>query len=756
MQTLSGESGNVAASSSDSLVGRLADEMAAAWRAGARPIVEDYLDRHPILWDRQDLALELIAEEMGLRDEYGETMPVSELTSRFPHWEASVRALEDCQRAFGGFPSAPRFPQPGEWLGDFRLIRELGRGSHGCVFLAAQESLADRLIVLKLSAAGGGEHLSLARLQHTHIVPLYSTHDFPDRGLRGLCLPYCGGKSLAAILTALAERPTSQRTGADLLAALAIQQEPAALPALIKGPMRAWLGNAPYVEAIVRLGVCLAEALQFAHDRDLLHLDLKPSNVLIAADGTPMLLDFHLASSPLAVGASPPINLGGTPGYMAPELAAAISAVRSGGRIATAVDGRADVYSLGVLLEEALGHDGSNRAAHLSTGLKDILNRCTAPVPADRYPTAGKVAQDLRRHLAHRPLRGVPNRSLRERWSKWRRRSPFSLPVAAAFAALAAAAIGGGYYLEGQVERAARALDLGEEHLKSGRFSEAVETLRSGESVLDGVPFQQELSARIQGARERAERGQSAAELHRLAERLRSLYCAEDLPRQFLRDVEAQCRSLWTEREEIVRRLDGDAREVDGHWRADLHDVAVVFAHLHVRAAETGEVVRARQQALDTLAEAESLLGPSAGLCYERAVHARALSQTGQAVEWRRSEESRLASTTWERLIIARGHLLAGEVRSAADQLDRCLSEDPGSLWANYYRGLCALRLGEPNEATAYFSACTALAPRSGWFLYQRGLAHHRAGRTNQARADLNRAAELDPTLAAAGRTALR
>src|SRR5204863_10004145 len=145
------------------------------------------------------------------------------------------------------------------------------------------------------------------------------------------------------------------------------------------GPALGFLEGASRAEAACWVGACLADALQYAHDRGLLHLDLKPSNVLLAADGVPMLLDFHLARPPLAAGEAAPGWLGGTPGYMAPEQEAAVAAVRAGRPAPAPVDARADVYALGLLL------GGLVRAAGRapSYGVADVLARCTAAAPGD-------------------------------------------------------------------------------------------------------------------------------------------------------------------------------------------------------------------------------------------------------------------------------------------------------------------------------------------------------------------------------------
>src|SRR5260370_34097036 len=91
----------------------------------------------------------------------------------------------------------PALPAPGTELFGFRLRCELGRGAFAGIFLAEDASLAGRPVVLKISTAEGDEPQTLAQVQHTHIVPIYSVHEDADLGLRAVCMPYLGGASLA-------------------------------------------------------------------------------------------------------------------------------------------------------------------------------------------------------------------------------------------------------------------------------------------------------------------------------------------------------------------------------------------------------------------------------------------------------------------------------------------------------------------------------------------------------------------------------
>jgi serine/threonine protein kinase len=156
------------------------------------------------------------------------------------------------------------------------------------------------------------------------------------------------------------------------------------------------------------IGACLADALHHAHERNLVHLDIKPSNVLMAANGQPMLLDFHLAGEPFGRGRQRPYVFGGTPGYMSPEHRDALQAIRESRLVERPVDARSDVYSLGVALYEALtgelpakGDDLKSVRPHnasVTASLDDCITACLADDPARRHQDASALSALLRQH----------------------------------------------------------------------------------------------------------------------------------------------------------------------------------------------------------------------------------------------------------------------------------------------------------------------------------------------------------------------
>jgi serine/threonine protein kinase/Tfp pilus assembly protein PilF len=784
----------------------LANEMRRRWRRGDRPPAEEFLSRHPQLLERPEAAFELIYEEYCLRLSQDDADAEQDILRRFPQWAGPLRVMLDCHRALQSDRDLPKLPVVGDTVGEFRLLAELGRGSRGRVFLATQTALADRPVVLKITPVDGAEHLSLARMQHTNIVPLHSVVDDTTRAIRILCMPYFGRATLASLLRSSSHSASpaqpAARTGQFLVDAIDRMQEPASLPVSPAGAVRQMLSHVSYVRAMCWITTCLADALDFAHQRGMVHLDLKPSNVLLASDGTPMLLDFHLAREPLRPGAPAPEYFGGTPGYMSPEQQAAMRSLHNGHPIEDTVDGRADIYALGAMLYESLGGrlpivaDSpplSQVNAQVSVGLSDVVGKCVAASPADRYQSAGALADDLRRHGADLPLVGVPNRSLRERWHKWRRRRPSTLRIGAMLSAVASAAVILGV---GKLslwrdchDQAERALRDGADQLQNRRYGEAVQTFERGFAMAENLPFHQDLRSHLRGQCAAAKRLHVAQQLHELAEEIRVLYGTDSIPPARLRTLAAYCRSFWAKRDIIVNsslrlklpQRPGLAELSSEDMATDLLDIAIFAADLEIKSQVGPDSHQARHDALRILDEAEAMFGTSAVLEYERQIHRRTLglphAPTSESPGLRldaliqgidpESVSQHTADgrntpfpsahlvlptprTGWEHYALGRAYLASDQLERAAEELAAALEQDPAGLWPNFYYGLCAYRMRRYEDAVEAFGVCIGAAPNIAGCFYNHGLALAALGRTGQAIVNYDRALEIDSTHAAA------
>lgn len=742
----------------DALAERLAADFARRWRQGERPTTEEYLARHPDLADHPPAAVQILCEELCLREETGDTIDNDAVLARFPQWREQLLVVLQCRELFQPERPPPAFPKVGERCGEFQLLAELGRGLQGRVYLATQPALADRPVVLKLTPCDGQEHLMLARLQHTNIVPLYSARDDADRNLRFLCMPYFGGTSLDALLKRLPSKPLAQRTGTDLLAALDAAEAGRALAAPRRGVGRKFLAQASYVQAICWLGAGLADAVQFAHERGLVHLDLKPGNVLLAADGQPMLLDFHLSRAPLGPQDPEPDWLGGTVDYMSPEHRAAIDAVTAGRKLVEAVGAPADIYALGLVLYEALGGTApppADAAAELrrrnpavSVGLADLLAKCLAAHAQDRYGSMAALAADLRNHLNDRLLVGVPNRSWAERRRKWRvqhpgalRRLTWSLVVLLALAAVAGVL---GQRWHERHQGAVQALADGRQQLDRHDPASATQTLLRGRTLAAGLPLSDELLAAFSTELERAHRLQLTAELHRLADQARFHAGAEQLTPAARAALTEACRSVWDARTDIL------AGPVSPEVRTDLLDLAILYADLRVRTAPAGQEDDQRRAALAMLGEAETLLGKNAALCRERETQAKMLGLSDLARQAANDAAALPPRTAWEHEALGRTLLRAGRLPEAAAAFDEAVRLQPQSFWANFHQGICAYRAGTPGDAVTSFRVCIALAPDKAECYFNRALAYQALGDAAAALRDYDRALELHPALASA------
>ena len=502
-----------------------------------------------------------------------------------------------------------------------------------------------------MSPLRGGEHRSLARLQHTHIVPILSSHDLPERGLRVLCFPSMGGTTLAHLLEELTIRPIEERTGRELLEALDRATNCALVGLPAAGPAREFLTVESYERSIVWIGLCLAEALHHAHLRNLVHCDVKPANILLAADGMPLLLDFHLAQPPVVSGGAAPQWIGGTPPFIAPEQALALAAL-SEGRPAPSVDARADIYALAMVLHialvDVLPSDESNIAAllrranpRISPGLAAIIARGLEKDPQKRYASASLLADDLRRHLDDQPLVGVANRSLTERWTKWRRHNPIALAragaVVTALVGLATAAFIAWFAADRRIADVIGELEQGRIQVVAGDHRQAAQRLDHALTLLESctplehlLPRAREARASLIVMREKNRRAEMIIQLHDLAERARFLYAAVPATSATARGLRDRLAEIWRARDQIDLRLAQDADDrTSVRVRADLLDLSILWAELHVELADEAARPRGASRSDPYVGRGRRRLGTVSGV-----VAATAVSRPGHRLTY--------------------------------------------------------------------------------------------------------------------------
>jgi serine/threonine protein kinase/WD40 repeat protein len=454
--------------------------------------------------------VEALAEEFLERRRTGERPTIAEYTAKYPELAEEIRAcfpalllVEDFKPDMADITGPATAAAglgpgiPGGRLGDYRLLREVGRGGMGVVYEAEQESLGRHvaLKVLPAQALLDPKHVqrfqreakAAARLHHTNIVPVFGVGECA--GLHYYVMQFIHGLGLDQVLDEL-KRLRQGRTGmteADHLAATERAPAGRVAEALLTGrfsvspdkgpaeqaadvPPPAPLAVAPsaadsttpihlpgqaehstlsgsgrsYCQSVARVGVQVAEALAHAHGQGILHRDIKPANLLLDMHGTVWVTDFGLAKADDGDGLTQTGDIVGTLRYMAPE--------RFGGKS----DPRSDLYGLGVTLYELLTlrpafaeadhnkllqrvlHDEPPRPRRLNAevprDLETIVLKAIAKEPKQRYASAAELAEDLRRFLADRPVKARRASALERLW-RWVRRNP---ALAAALAAAAA------------------------------------------------------------------------------------------------------------------------------------------------------------------------------------------------------------------------------------------------------------------------------------------------------------------------------
>ncbi len=388
--------------------------------------------------------VEALLEECLLRWEHEGEAALDDLCRTNPQHAPALRQAVALLRAADLAPDAPPVQ---ERFGEFRLIARLGGGGMGQLFVAEQEPLGRR-VALKLIRPELAwfdanrerfrrEAEAIARLQHPAIVPLYAWGE--AEGVPYFAMELVEGCSLAAALTGLAGPSPTELRGDDLAAAVAARaQQACATPWPLAG---AW------PEVVCRIVAEVGAALQHAHDRGVLHRDVKPSNVMIGVDGRVRLVDFGLArtddDSSLTRSGSPIGSLA----YMSPEQVQG----RRG------VDGRTDVYGLGLLLQESLtlqrafasDSSGDLQDAILAgrrpplpfrhdatwRDLETVVARATALEPERRYAAVRDLVADVVAVREGRPIAARRVGAL-ERLSRAIRRHPGRSSLVAALVVL--------------------------------------------------------------------------------------------------------------------------------------------------------------------------------------------------------------------------------------------------------------------------------------------------------------------------------
>ncbi|MBI4584486.1 MAG: tetratricopeptide repeat protein [Planctomycetes bacterium] len=340
-------------------------------------------------------------------------------------------------------------------LGDYRLLRQLGRGGMGIVYEAYQASM-DRRVALKVLPVGAAndakaftrfvrEAQVAGRLHHPNIVPVY--HLGVEGGAPYFAMEYIPGETLAEVLKrfraasgGLLADDSSQvlssisrlfQSGAareavaesPLLGEKTGSEEAASGPSLLRSPrgLEADEVNLQYCLNVARAFIGVGEALQYAHGKGIIHRDLKPSNLMLDREGELRILDFGLAHLEGQESLTRSGDLVGTPLYMSPEQALARR---------VPLDHRTDIYSLGATLYELLtwrppfkGRDHRetlNQIAfkepkalrrlnpRIPKDLETVVLKCLRKDPEERYGTAEALAQDLRRLVRGDPVEARP------------------------------------------------------------------------------------------------------------------------------------------------------------------------------------------------------------------------------------------------------------------------------------------------------------------------------------------------------------
>ncbi len=331
----------------------IVDLATVGWTNGQPGRADEVLRDHPELMADRSVVLDLIYEEFCQRRDAGQLVASESFCNRFPSClRNSIAQMLWADALVGGHPDLARdldampWPVVGGVIQGFEIVEELGRGALARAYLAREQVLGDRLVVIKVASMGGYEAATLGKLVHPNIVRVHSVCSDPVSGRSIICMSFHGRATLGDALESIKSQPFPPRNAGALLDAVAAIDH-GELPKVDDAHRFTLRHNSNYVDGVLEIGRQLAEALAFTHRAGIFHRDIKPSNIVLTASGSPLLFDFNLAID----AATNAFRLGGTVPYMAPEQ---IEAVFLSPESQISIDGRADIYSLGVVLYQMI------------------------------------------------------------------------------------------------------------------------------------------------------------------------------------------------------------------------------------------------------------------------------------------------------------------------------------------------------------------------------------------------------------------
>ena len=762
----------------DEPFGTLVEEISNKLQAGQRVDLDAYIAANPAQADRLRRLLPMMEALAAL----GETAAGN----------SSMPGVADRSSA----------PQRGV-IGDYRIIREIGRGGMGIVYEAEQVSLARRVALKVLPFVGVLDQRQLARfrteaqaaaqLHHTNIVPVFAVGC--DSGVHYYAMQYVDGQTLTQVIRELRRlaglenedliRPSEQlsqiagslgggRSGSAAAEFIELSSAPVAPPSV--SPTLSTLstdGSATsqaFFHSVAKIGIQVAEALEHAHLKGVIHRDVKPSNLILDTAGSLWITDFGLASfhqsSDLTLTMEG--DLVGTLRYMSPEQALAKR---------VPVDHRTDIYSLGVTLYELLtlhpaieGDDRQEllrqiaeqqplplrkRNGKLPLDLETIIQKAMAKEPHDRYATAQELADDLHRYLDDRPILAKrPGPVVRAR--KWIKRHK-ALTGTALAAVLLSVIIFAGIRIHRDRQLRDVAVAVGESlagaqaAMEANDYALARQKLAQAEGrITDSRGALPKLAADID---------QRKRDLDRFQEFIRLADEADNN----IGGRAAQVR-LATEALAHYGVLD-DARWTAGLERSSLG--AVHRARIRNTAYETllllADCIRGRQS--DPRAKGDDAANKqlAARECMSYLTKAAAFHQQTTALLWLRSQawrllgdnlaadhDAELAKATepaiaLDHFIPAQDAASTGDMTEALRHLREALRLEPTHYWSLFMTGYYLHKLGRYNEALVAFTGCAAMRPKHAMAYSNRAAAHFHLDQINEAFADANRAIVLDP-----------